>query len=399
MDMEVRWLSTFYMIKRFAKCFPVFEQWRATNRKNDTELCFSNVDLALLQQLEAILEPLILATTMLETSNVPTAQVVLPMIYAICATYGINVGQHGILEGIDESDRFRHIKHLKFTVSKENVAVTDMHATAQSFVRCLQKHLYYRLIKLRSNQNGPELLACYVDPLFNRYFNKLCDENQREDIPKSLDSVIEAFARNSAGSAKTKISAVANQVQHSQIDDAFRIALDESEDSSDDELQSYTREKKKFRKECIKFQDRILTTETRSAITIPILASLMKKSKVLEFWDADRRSRFPSFYKVSKVMLAVVSTSCRQESVFSSAGDTLTSRRRRLVANPDLLEALVVMRCVYSLKYSSSEIEDEELDETESSPSPSEKAVETQVEKKPAKNKFEVLDLVEVVDD
>jgi len=85
--------------------------------------------------------------------------------------------------------------------------------------------------------------------------------------------------------------------------------------------------------------------------------------------------------------------------VFSSAGDTLTSRRRRLVANPDLLEALVVMRCVYSLKYSSSEIEDEELDQTESSASPPEKAVEIQVEKKPAKNKFEVQDLVEVVDD
>ena len=37
-----------------------------------------------------------------------------------------------------------------------------------------------------------------------------------------------------------------------------------------------------------------------------------------------------------------------QESVFSSCGDTLTQRRRRLVDNPDLLEAVTIFRLVIS---------------------------------------------------
>jgi len=42
------------------------------------------------------------------------------------------------------------------------------------------------------------------------------------------------------------------------------------------------------------------------------------------------------------------STSIIQESVFSSGGDTLTQQRKRLVDNPDLLEALAMLRFVIS---------------------------------------------------
>jgi hypothetical protein len=56
--------------------------------------------------------------------------------------------------------------------------------------------------------------------------------------------------------------------------------------------------------------------------------------------------KFPSFFKVNQVTLALPSTSCFQESIFSSAGATLTDRRRRLIESPDLLEATTLLRYI-----------------------------------------------------
>ena len=56
--------------------------------------------------------------------------------------------------------------------------------------------------------------------------------------------------------------------------------------------------------------------------------------------------KFPTFYAANLVLLSATNTSIFEESFFSSAGDTLYSRRFRLSESADLLEAVSIMRNV-----------------------------------------------------
>lgn len=64
----------------------------------------------------------------------------------------------------------------------------------------------------------------------------------------------------------------------------------------------------------------------------------------VEFWSLHNASKFPHIHRIIMYTLAFQASSIFQESVFSSAKDTLTSRRRQLLENAELLEQVVVLR-------------------------------------------------------
>ena len=66
------------------------------------------------------------------------------------------------------------------------------------------------------------------------------------------------------------------------------------------------------------------------------------------FWKTDKQKLYSLHFLANTVTLTFGSTSIIQESVFSSCGDTLTQRRRRLVDIADLLEAVIMLLLVIS---------------------------------------------------
>jgi len=76
----------------------------------------------------------------------------------------------------------------------------------------------------------------------------------------------------------------------------------------------------------------------------------------LQFWKADKQKLYSLHFQASTITLSFGSTSIIQESTFLSCGDTLTQRRKRLVGNPDLLEAVTMLRFVISTENKNKEL-------------------------------------------
>jgi hypothetical protein len=66
----------------------------------------------------------------------------------------------------------------------------------------------------------------------------------------------------------------------------------------------------------------------------------------LEFWTIENQVKFPRIFLINMLTLTLPTTSIMQESVFSSAGDTLDSRRKRILESPLLLEQIVTLRYI-----------------------------------------------------
>lgn len=80
--------------------------------------------------------------------------------------------------------------------------------------------------------------------------------------------------------------------------------------------------------------------------SVHVFLEVFEKYDPLSFWT-EHRARYPEIFQINLHTLGYVATSAFQESVFSTAGTTLTKQRSRLYENPQLLDAVV------SLKHSS----------------------------------------------
>lgn len=64
----------------------------------------------------------------------------------------------------------------------------------------------------------------------------------------------------------------------------------------------------------------------------------------IEFWSQSyNQTKYPEMFRINQLTLSYASTSVFQETVFSTAGRTLTSCRGRLSENPDLQETVTLM--------------------------------------------------------
>ena len=94
--------------------------------------------------------------------------------------------------------------------------------------------------------------------------------------------------------------------------------------------------------------EKALAGKVKVGNTLEIFLKTLNEYDPLQFWKADKQNLFPLHFWANTFTLTFGSTSIIQESVFSSCGDTLTQRRKRLVDNPDLLEAVAMLRFVIS---------------------------------------------------
>jgi hypothetical protein len=80
-----------------------------------------------------------------------------------------------------------------------------------------------------------------------------------------------------------------------------------------------------------------------------------------KFCNHANQKDFKYTFAGCKLTIASVEQSILQESVFSSAGATLSRRRKRLLSRPEMIEALVT--CRYYLNGMSFEIDEDDGDE------------------------------------
>lgn len=107
------------------------------------------------------------------------------------------------------------------------------------------------------------------------------------------------------------------------------------------------------------------------------LLGLLKTYDPLAYWSQqEKQEKFPRLFALNRITLVFPSSSIFQESLFSSAGDTLTQRRKRLLDSLELLESVVILRYYYN------QIDSSERQER--------KKMKTETEVKPADDDCEI---------
>jgi hypothetical protein len=380
LDMEVRWLSFYNMLAAFLDNWDHIQSLRLKN------IALPEIDvdkLRTLRELRGILEPLMRATTFLETSSFPTTPFVLPMIYSILSKYGGLA--HPAISSIFETSELptRSMSEQSFLEASINaveektfsVQVTDngqceqrkvksMTSMAKDFAVNLRWHLMYRLIKDRKNANAIDLLAAWCDPVGQTTIEMWCKGSYKKALEVVFDNIRPSSADSSDSEAEGEVEVASSAVSRTsdKAYDPDEEVADAEEEEGRLKAESPTvrkckrarttvgataleEEKLAFADECNEVIKKVLQ---KPRLSIPALIEAAPQVNPLCFWTEERRVRFPTIYKVATIAASSASHTCLQESIFSSASDTLTSRRRRLLESDDLLEALVVLRYHYN---------------------------------------------------
>jgi hypothetical protein len=366
LDMKVRWLSYFNMLTGFLRNQ---DQFRSVTKGN---LAFSKDELRFLQEQEALLQPLVDATRFMETSRFPVTPFVLPLLFSLLAKYKA-------IDSADPSSPMFSLSHLPdvarskvglatdapekleestFFVGKVAMKVGAMCEDARAFAASLQRHLYFRLVKDRKNVNALELLAARCDPFGCVTFSTWAKNFDLQSKVTTLATNV--LADNTGAKADEKVEqaepseASASKKLRLVDPDAVSVSVCSSSSSHGSRptpiksllkcshASTFEIEMKEFTEECAVLVPEALGQPTMLSIAHVIDAA--NKLSPLVFWTPPRRERFPNIFRIAAIALGHASHTCLQESVFSPANDTLSSRRRRLVESQDFLEALVILR-------------------------------------------------------
>lgn len=211
-----------------------------------------------------------------------------------------------------------------------------MERPARTLLESLRRHLDYRLRTTRENNNVVEVLACFCDPFAHLWAKALFTREQYEVI----DRIVVAFA--------TPKDVQAGERRNVSQPPLKRFAWDDRDEPKPPQTSADLR----LREELASFKTtgfELFPNAIEADLTVGAVIAAAKRVNPLVFWTEAQRSKFPMLFKVAGALAGASCHSCLQESVFSSANDTLTSRRKRLLESPDLFEALVVMRYALSL--------------------------------------------------
>jgi hypothetical protein len=365
LDMEVRWLSFYHMIDEFVGNIPVYQSLQSYMPSLELP-CFEPIEITAMRELVAVMKPLMEATIFLETSAYPTTPYVLPMIACILQTYIVKdpTGLFAVptaTSGSLAANAMSQVFEVSTKDGMDDRAVSSMTPIARDFTVVLAKHLQYRLCTIRKNLNAIDLLAAWTDPFGRGTIHYWC---QRPDIEELCKRIVATYAEGTS--------------QVSQLPQGA-VASSSTSTGSSSRCVTVNLKRQRLTPTLNRFSDKCEAFEDQAAESIACalhlgdgqdfifnIGCIIKASKVinaLAFWTPDRRKRFPATFKAAAICAGSASHSCLQESVFSSANDTLSTRRRRLTQTPELLEALVVLR--YALNCSRFEHEREEEEEEE----------------------------------
>lgn len=356
-DMEVRWFSTMEMLQNLLRMESLLENFVDID---PGLLNIGSCDFDGIREICAILEPLLSVTRFLETSKFPTTSMILPAVFSVLQAYGVDVEQCGIMDpskiseanllSLDEIGfQTEHFEKPDKAPKSKLVLVSEMSAIGRNFFMNLRIHLLYRLVGSRTNQNLVEMLACYCDPVGQLFFDKLFGSSA--SLSKTMKECIQLLSKSR--DKMTVAQPKGKQAEQNVVLESlgtlkggmiFDLDVEEEKPKNTDIVQG---ELDEFSKDAKKSIMLALTQSSTSRIRIDLTCLIelwMKTLNPLAFWGSRRMRDYPCIFQAASVALGFESHTCLQESVFSSASDTLTNRRKRLVSNPELLEALVVLR-------------------------------------------------------
>ena len=334
-DMDVRWISFYQMLEGFLGALPVYLAFKSQN-SNKPEFkslpSFDDQETSILGEIKGLLQPLMVAISFMESSDIPIMPLLLPMLAVILETYGALDREEGLLASNNFVDpradqkkfavtRFR--KEGPFVVPFEDLKkVQQLERSSQKFYGVLQEHLIYRLRKERRNRNPLDLAAAWCDPVGRAFQSAWAgeDETPTEDLDETMKELVRRFAGVGEKSKAAK-SRTAEEPGSSSEPSDQRILKKKIKFVPPTDL---------FEAECEYFlaeAEKLVAELGPTTVTVDNLINVAKKLNPLCFWDNKRRGQFPNVFKVAAFAICGSAHTCLQESVFSSAGDTLTQRR------------------------------------------------------------------------
>ena len=347
-DMEVRWLSTFHMISAFAKNYDTLQACAESPKSSLKQFkgFFVKYTKKEIIHLYAVVKPLEMLTTVLESSNKPISMFSLPVVAVLLRAYGVK-----FLDGLMNKSQIRDMDNQElasqtFEVEQqffsegpnwdsppsskyESIKYANLTPSAQKLYLCLRKHLKYRLLEYRQLLNGFEVLAMYVDPMTHAF---------AEPVLKSKKTTVDVDIARILGNMEDGnaiLSRHEEKKQAASFDDEWGPGISDQgglDITIEAELNELKRETTNLNKDKSK--------------TLVSVVRRIQDYNPLEFWTKEIRSRMPRLFQANLHSLSVATSSIMQESVFSSAGDTLDQRRRRLLDNPNELEETICARVI-----------------------------------------------------
>ena len=354
-DMKVRWMSTFNMLEKFNRLYPVIRELYKANKDSPDAgwMHFKKSERKLAVEIVEVLKPVAAMTTFLDTTTKPIVGLILPLIVMSLNHYGMDIRQ-GIMSR-DESVQFDDAFHLEFELEVavdlvfEPATITrayaDFEAETQDLVDVIREHLYYRFVTRRANCNLIELVATYIDPLANPLFQLACGpdyERHKAAVWVILRRLLEKARKNDVHEcAPEPMAPPPPKISKRTV--SFPGRGTGAAGSAEAVGEALTRE-------VTEFENFAAAYVGGTAMDLAMFLTEAEKHNPLDFWTRARRLKFPTIYAANLIFLSATNTSIFQESLFSSAGDTLTSRRFRLADSPDTLEAVTIMRYVLNRK-------------------------------------------------
>lgn len=186
--------------------------------------------------------------------------------------------------------------------------------------------------------NGPELLAMFTDVVCQKLWANVCGD-QADSLRKTMETVIDR--------ARTIVNA--NAAVNNTPPPSTQSSKPSKPSSAGHENAILVTKKKPSEVLVATEIANFNACEPHDEIVfsfLPLLEFLQQFHNPLDFWDKSRRAQFPQVFAAIQFALAFPAASIFQESVFSSAKDTLTSRRKRLMDSPQLLEKIVILKYI-----------------------------------------------------
>lgn len=345
-DMEVRWLSTWEMIKGFLDNYYILNEFCSSQpgMKTHHSNVFKETTHSFWAQLEGVLDPLMLVTASLNL-NKPMSPFILPLIFSLFAKYGINVSD-GILDQsklapaktIEELDT---VENFVFFVrneanEKQIVKFADFQRKPKELVRAMQSHLIYRLSKLRVNKNGLEILATYADPTANRFFQKICGAHH-ENLQKECDSIIIELGKGKHGNKSHPTTSTTTSTTTNNLNEEPEFILSSNPKGKEE---TEADEKVNFKNYS---NSRILGLDNKNTPR-NLLYHIETCDPLITWSDSKLKTLLPGYYEANLITLGYPPGTLYQESIFSSIGDTLDNRRYSLTRSAAKMEAIVLSR-------------------------------------------------------
>lgn len=362
---DTRWSSEFSMLFR---CL----QLRGLMKNiPHVPLVHNDQKILLLCEILAIVTPIdLILQKISQTTSKPFGFATLPLVYFTLIYYGFEMpnGLFYLSEISIPSDEVLKEKvnlyPLNFTnrISKvvlqyplldspeKKVAkkLGEFSAAGFEFFRCFLNHIKYRLVTQRGNRYYFEICSLFLDPMMKKYAKVICGIGNGQFNYSKLMAEVRSFLSRTETPPNTpeKTQQIASAEKVPNYDEYGPVPdIQEEEEHSEekDELEIFTKQ------DFFRGTDAPTSVpeiyKTKAAYTLFGFLEIFEWYNSLLFWsDRVHQKTFPNIFRRNKVLLAYLSSDAVSECLFSTANNTLGTKRWNLRHSPKLMQSIVTLR-------------------------------------------------------